>query len=113
MDPGSFSGDIESLDLARNSLNRVPSLALASLKALAALNLDFNAIETLEAHVFGELVSLLWLSLYGNRIRLIDSRAFLGTEASLTRLNLGGNRLGQVPRVCPSEAQLPARFEAA
>ncbi|GBM04069.1 hypothetical protein AVEN_247941-1 [Araneus ventricosus] len=98
IDNGAFADGIESLDLARNCLNRVPSMALSSLKSLAALNLDFNAIETLEAHVFGDLVSLLWLSLYGNRIRLIDSRAFLGTEASLTRLNLGGNRLGQVPR---------------
>ncbi|GFV70166.1 leucine-rich repeat-containing protein let-4 [Trichonephila clavipes] len=98
LDHGAFTGDVESLDLARNCLNRVPSRALSPLKSLAALNLDFNLIETLEAHVFGDLVSLLWLSLYGNRIRLIDSRAFLGTEASLTRLNLGGNRLGQVPR---------------
>ncbi|KAF8774380.1 Leucine-rich repeat-containing protein let-4 [Argiope bruennichi] len=98
IDSGAFADGMESLDLARNCLNRVPSMALSSQKSLAALNLDFNAIETLEAHVFGDLVSLLWLSLYGNRIRLIDSRAFLGTEASLTRLNLGGNRLGQVPR---------------
>ncbi|XP_054717360.1 chondroadherin-like [Uloborus diversus] len=96
-----FTGDaskIESLDLAMNCLDRVPTRALSTLKSLAALSLDNNLIETLEAHAFSKLESLLWLSLYGNKIRLIDSRAFLGTEASLTRLNLGGNRLGQVPR---------------
>ncbi|KFM82639.1 Toll-like receptor 13, partial [Stegodyphus mimosarum] len=79
-----FVGDpsrVESLDLARNCLDRVPSRALSVLKSLAALSLDYNSIETLEAHVFSNLESLLWLSLYGNRIRLIDSRAFLGTEA--------------------------------
>lgn len=89
---------IESLDLERNCLDRVPTRALSTLRSLAALSLDHNFIEVLEAHSFSNLESLLWLSLYGNRIRLIDSRAFLGTEASLTRLNLGGNRLGQVPR---------------
>nr|XP_042894768.1 leucine-rich repeat-containing protein 15-like [Parasteatoda tepidariorum] len=101
LDSGSLAGDasrVESLDLSKNCLTKVPSQALSGLKELAALSLDYNCLETLEAHVFSDLVSLLWLSLYGNRIRLIDSRAFLGTEGSLTRLNLGGNRLGQVPR---------------
>lgn len=101
LEQGTFQGDaskIESLDLERNCLDRVPSRALSVLRSLAALSLDHNLIEVLEAHTFGNLESLLWLSLYGNRIRLIDGRAFLGTESSLTRLNLGGNRLGQVPR---------------
>lgn len=101
LEKNTFAGDtsrIESLDLERNCLDRVPTRALSVLTSLAALSLDHNFIEVLEAHSFSNLESLLWLSLYGNRIRLIDSRAFLGTEASLTRLNLGGNRLGQVPR---------------
>lgn len=92
------ASEVESLDLGKNCLDRVPTRALSVLKSLAALSLDHNFIEVLEAHSFSNLESLLWLSLYGNRIRLIDSRAFLGTESSLTRLNLGGNRLGQVPR---------------
>lgn len=100
MDHDVFEGEpsrMESLDMGKNSLGRVPTRTLSPLKELAALNLEYNSIEVLESHAFDGLLSLLWLSLYGNFIQVIDGRAFAGTEASLTRLNLGGNRLSEVP----------------
>lgn len=47
--------------------------------------------------MFKGLVSLLRLSLYGNKIKAIDSQAFFGIGSNLTRINLGGNHLTAVP----------------
>ncbi|KAG8189484.1 hypothetical protein JTE90_018136 [Oedothorax gibbosus] len=86
---------MHSLDLSSNSLSRIPRTFPVGLRSLS---LARNDLERLEAHSFSSLRSLLRLSLDGNRIRLVDSRAFLGTELSLTRLDLGDNGIGEIPR---------------
>lgn len=100
IDDDAFIGlvdDLESLDLGKNNLERVPTGAFENLVNLASLNLNYNNIETLHAEAFRGLISLLRLSLFGNRIKFIDNLAFDGIGGNLTQINLGDNRLTSVP----------------
>ncbi|KAF8767180.1 nyctalopin-like isoform X2 [Argiope bruennichi] len=93
----SIADKLETLDLAQNSFERVPSHAMENLTALVSLNLNYNRLEILHAEAFKGLQSLLRLSLYGNRIKFIDNLAFVGVGRNLTRINLGANQLTAVP----------------
>ena len=100
IDDDAFIGlvdDLESLDLANNKLERVPSGALENLVNLASLNLNYNKIETLHPEAFRGLISLLRLYLFGNKIKVIDNLAFDGIGGNLTQINLGENQLTSVP----------------
>ncbi|XP_076373140.1 uncharacterized protein LOC143257975 [Tachypleus tridentatus] len=88
---------LETLDLSKNVLQRVPSAALETLGSLTSLNLNYNRIESIHASAFRGLISLLRLYLYGNKIKFIDNLAFLGIGENLTRLNLGSNELTSIP----------------
>jgi Leucine-rich repeat (LRR) protein len=61
------------------------------------LNLNYNLIESLKSGAFKGLISLLRLSIYGNKIKTIDVMAFSGIGGNLTRINLGGNLLPAIP----------------
>lgn len=100
IDDDAFLGlvdDLESLDLGKNNLERVPTGALENLLNLASLNLNFNKIEVLHAEAFRGLISLLRLSLFGNKIKFIDNLAFEGIGGNLTQINFGENQLSSVP----------------
>ncbi|GIY03284.1 uncharacterized protein CDAR_99311 [Caerostris darwini] len=100
VDASAFAGvaeKLETLDLAQNAFERVPSRAVENLTALVSLNLNYNRLEILHAEAFKGLHSLLRLSLYGNRIKFIDNLAFVGVGRNLTRINLGANQLTAVP----------------
>ncbi|KFM79559.1 putative G-protein coupled receptor 125, partial [Stegodyphus mimosarum] len=87
IDDEAFSGIaeyLETLDLAQNSLERVPTAALENLSNLASLNLNYNKIEILHAEAFRGLISLVRLNLFGNKIKFIDNLAFEGTGGNLT-----------------------------
>ncbi|CAL4066715.1 unnamed protein product, partial [Meganyctiphanes norvegica] len=87
---------LESLDLANNNLERVPSDALQSLKKLSFLNLNYNSLVELTDMAFYGLTALERLSLYANQIHLIRDDTFKGLRR-LRRLNLGKNRLTEIP----------------
>ena len=59
----------------------------------------------LPARAFTGLTSLLRLSLFGNKINLIDPLAFDGIGGNLTRINLGGNLLTSVPTASLKDLQ--------
>ncbi|UYV61271.1 hypothetical protein LAZ67_1004180 [Cordylochernes scorpioides] len=102
---------METLDLAQNSLTRVPSRALEVLVMLVSLNLNYNKIEILHAEAFRGLSSLLRLSLFGNQIKFIDNLAFVGVGGNLTRMNLGGNQLSAVPSRPLKDLQVLQRLQ--
>ena len=95
---------IESIDLSENILAQVPQ-ALNNLTSLLSLNLNFNSIQTLHNYAFQGLDSLVRLSLFGNQIHTIYPASFSGFSGNLTRINLGGNRLTNIP----TEALRPLR----
>lgn len=64
---------------------------------MVSLNLNFNQISSLGAREFEGLASLLRLSLFGNKIAVIDMHAFVGVGVNLTRINIGGNQLTGMP----------------
>lgn len=100
IDDDAFFGlvdDLESLDLGKNNLERVPTGALEHLANLASLNLNYNKIEIIHSEAFRGLISLLRLSLYGNKIKFIDNLAFEGIGGNLTQINFGENHLSSVP----------------
>lgn len=78
------------------SLTKVPTNSLETLAALASLTLDYNHIEVLRQAAFRGLVSLVRLSLYGNKIKTIEPKVFLDTGGNLTSINLGNNLLTSV-----------------
>lgn len=75
---------------------KVPTQSLETLSSLASLSLDYNQIEVLHQAAFRGLVSLVRLSLYGNKIKTIHPKVFLDTGGNLTRINLGNNLLSSV-----------------
>ncbi|XP_015925588.2 leucine-rich repeat-containing protein let-4 isoform X1 [Parasteatoda tepidariorum] len=100
IDENAFTGiaaRLETLDLAQNEFERIPSRAIENLSVLVSLNFNYNRLEILHAEAFKGLHSLLRLSLYGNRIKFIDNLAFVGIGWNLTRINLGANQLTAVP----------------
>lgn len=84
---------------------QVPTSSLKTLNSLISLNIGYNLLEVLPARAFTGLISLLRLSLFGNRIALIDPLAFDGIGGNLTRINLGGNLLTSVPTSSLKELQ--------
>ncbi|XP_047477033.1 leucine-rich repeat-containing protein 4B-like isoform X1 [Penaeus chinensis] len=88
---------IEALDLANNNIREVPTPALAMLKMLTFLNLNYNQIQVLNEGAFAGLSSLERLSLYENKIQHIHNNAFKDIGRKLMRLNLGKNNLDDIP----------------
>ncbi|XP_067130263.1 leucine-rich repeat-containing protein let-4-like [Centruroides vittatus] len=88
---------LQSLDLAHNQLETVPTSSIEHLSGLETLILNYNNIEDLHEGCFRGLSSLLHLSLYGNKISTIHNLAFQGFNGNLTLLNIGGNQLTFIP----------------
>jgi len=69
---------------------------MESLSSLEVLRLNYNQIESLDRADFRGLTSLSKLFLYGNRIKSIDSDAFINTGGNITHINLGHNQLSSL-----------------
>lgn len=122
--PDAFDGltkDLLRLNVARNSLNDVPSGALLKLKNLNQLDLSFNKIKFIEENTFMGMDKLDTLNLNNNKIeklgagffegmpritslqldynkiRNIDDEAFLGLEEQLQSLSLQSNKIDNFP----------------
>jgi len=115
------TGDLLRLNLARNSLNEVPSEALLQLKNLNQLELSFNKIRHIEENTFAGMDKLEFLSLKNNqieelgprifggiprvsslsldynKIRTIHDEAFYGLSEQLQSLSLQSNRISRFP----------------
>ncbi|KAF2364945.1 Leucine-rich repeat [Trinorchestia longiramus] len=87
---------LESLDLASNLLQAIPSSALRGQETLTFLNLNYNRISNLPESAFAGMTVLQRLTLYENRIKDIHHNAFKGIPR-LTLLNLGNNLLENIP----------------
>uniref|UniRef100_T1KJG7 LRRNT domain-containing protein n=1 Tax=Tetranychus urticae TaxID=32264 RepID=T1KJG7_TETUR len=75
---------------------QVPTKSLEKLTFLVSLHLNYNNIQVLHYGAFRGLISLLRLSLYGNKIKTIDPNVFHGIGGNLTRINLGANQLTSI-----------------
>uniref|UniRef100_T1KQI9 Uncharacterized protein n=1 Tax=Tetranychus urticae TaxID=32264 RepID=T1KQI9_TETUR len=69
---------------------------IEKLTFLVSLHLNYNNIQVLHYGAFRGLISLLRLSLYGNKIKTIDPNVFHGIGGNLTRINLGANQLTSI-----------------
>jgi len=115
------TGDLLRLNVARNSLNEVPSEALLQLKNLNQLDLSFNKIKYIEENTFAGMDKLDTLNLNNNKIeelgprffegmprvtslkldynkiRTIHDEAFYGLEEQLQSLSLQSNKINRFP----------------
>jgi Leucine-rich repeat (LRR) protein len=83
---------LQSLNLENNAITTLDGTSFNSLIFLATLNLQGNAITIVKAGTFAPLQSLSYLSLSNNLITIIEDNAFVGLE-QLTFLNIGWNKL--------------------
>ncbi|KAF2357660.1 Leucine-rich repeat [Trinorchestia longiramus] len=114
---------LEELYLDDDKILSVPSAALAKVPLLKVLTMDYNRVGVISASsfenvphlrelsiahniireipegTFSNLTSLENLNLYGNLITTLSAGSFQGLKRSLTSLNLGLNRLNEIPNL--------------
>ncbi|XP_069618311.1 platelet glycoprotein Ib alpha chain [Ranitomeya imitator] len=85
---------IEELNLANNSLTKLPKVSLLS--ALTKLHLSHNQISTIQENAFTGLKSLTMLELQHNQINSLSEEVFMALP-SLNHLDLSYNQLWHLP----------------
>ena len=87
---------LQSLDLRRNKIWRVESLAFEGLVNLTVINLSLNIIDRIPTQAFLKLSKLQSLNLLDNQIRTFDPLAFEGL-GNLIDINLSKNNISTIP----------------